>query len=109
MTPKRLFTIPLLLLLLTQGALAWADAVWIDVRTAMEHAVDNIDGDVRIPHDEIVEGVSERYPDKSTEIHLYCRSGGRAGQAADALEAAGYTNVANAGGIDDARESRGLD
>lgn len=71
--------------------------------------IDNIEGDIRIPHDDIVEGVSEQYPDKSTEIQLYCHSGGRAGQAADALKAAGYTNVANAGGIDDARETRGLD
>jgi phage shock protein E len=48
------------------------------------------------------------FPDKTTEIHLYCRSGGRAGRAMNALEDAGYTNVSNAGGIEDAREARAL-
>ena len=109
MTGKKLFGIPLLLMLLAQSAMILADEVWIDVRTSMEHVVDNIEDDVRVPHDDIVAGVSEHYPDKSSEIYLYCRSGGRAGQAADALHAAGYTNVTNAGGIDDARETRGLD
>jgi phage shock protein E len=108
MTIKKRLSIPLLLLLLMQSAVTWADAVWIDVRSAEEHAVDNIEGDPRITHDEIVERVSERYPDKTTEIHLYCRSGGRAGQATDALKQAGYTNITNEGGIDDARETRGL-
>lgn len=109
MIAKLLRSISLLLLLLGQSTMTLADEVWIDVRTSMEHAVDSIEGDKRIPHDDIVEEVSALYPDKSTEIHLYCRSGGRAGQAADALAAAGYTNVTNAGGIDDARKTRGLD
>jgi phage shock protein E len=91
------------------GSMADGEAVWIDVRSSMEHAVDSIEGDARISHDEVLARVTELYPDKTTEIHLYCRSGGRAGQAAEALEQAGYTNVANAGGIDDARKARGLE
>ncbi|WP_299195561.1 rhodanese-like domain-containing protein [uncultured Amphritea sp.] len=85
-----------------------ADTVWIDVRSAVEHSIDNIKGDVRITHDEIVQGVSEMFPDKDTEIALYCRSGNRSGKALSALQAAGYTNVSNAGAIDDARRARGL-
>lgn len=85
-----------------------AETVWIDVRSAVEHSIDNIEGDARISHDDIVAGVSEIFPDKNTDIRLYCRSGNRAGKAILALKDAGYTNVSNAGGINDARRERGL-
>ncbi len=85
-----------------------AEPIWIDVRSVSEYNEDHIDGDTLIPHEQIVQQVSELFPDKSSEIHLYCRSGGRAGRALSALEEAGYTNVLNAGGIDDAREQRGI-
>ncbi len=85
------------------------DPVWIDVRTAVEHVVDRIDGDIRISHGDIVAGVTELFPDKATEIHLYCRSGARSSRALAALKASGYTNLYNAGGIDDARKARGID
>ncbi|GAC16600.1 rhodanese-like domain-containing protein [Aliiglaciecola lipolytica] len=85
-----------------------AETVWIDVRSEAEYKLDNIAGDMRITHTDIVEQVSKQYPDKNTEIHLYCRSGGRAGKAQEALQQAGYNNVKNAGGIDDAREERSI-
>lgn len=85
-----------------------ADTVWIDVRSSLEHKVDNIEGDTRISHSEIVPEVEKLYPDHATPIKLYCRSGGRAGQAEEALRAVGYTDVENVGGIDDARKRRGL-
>ena len=85
-----------------------AEAVWIDVRTVAEHSIDKIEGDIRIPHGDIIQGLSEKFPNKNTEIHLYCRSGRRAGKAMSALEQAGYKNISNAGGIDDARKERGL-
>lgn len=106
---KSILSLAALVLLGFQFAIAEAEVVWIDVRTSLEHAVDSIEGDPRIPHDEIVAGIADLYPDKSTEIHLYCRSGGRAGKAVAALQSAGYTNVSNAGGIDDARQARGLE
>lgn len=90
------------------AAHARADTVWIDVRSWLEHAADHIEGDIRISHDEIVKEVVRLFPDKSTEIRLYCRSGGRAGAAESALREAGYENVSNAGGIEDARKERGL-
>jgi phage shock protein E len=83
----------------------YAEAVWIDVRSAIEHKIDNIEGDLRISHGDIIE-VTNLYPKKNTAIRLYCRSGGRAGIALKALEKAGYTNVQNIGGIDDARKAR---
>jgi len=83
-----------------------AEVVWVDVRTVMENKMDSIEGDINIPHENIVEEVTKLYPDKETEIHLYCRSGGRAGKALKSLQAAGYTDVKNAGGIEDARKAR---
>lgn len=85
-----------------------ANSVWIDVRTEAEHRQNHIDGDPLIPHTGIVAQVTELFPDKDTEIHLYCRSGNRAGQAKSALESAGYTNVKNKGSVADAREARDL-
>ncbi|WP_445083070.1 rhodanese-like domain-containing protein [Candidatus Nitrotoga sp. BS] len=37
---------------------------------------------------------------------MYCRGGVRAGKALSALRNAGYTNVQNVGGINDARKLR---
>ena len=98
----------LILLLALWAMPGVAEPVWIDVRSAAEHVVDHIDGDRRVSHDEIVPAAAELFPDKDTPIYLYCRSGGRAGRAQAALQQAGYTQVFNAGGIDDARKARGL-
>ncbi|CAH1387620.1 rhodanese-like domain-containing protein [Candidatus Nitrotoga sp. M5] len=90
------------------SSMSYADPVWIDVRSVLENKIDNIEGDIRISHSDIVEGVSKIYPDKDTDIRLYCRSGGRAGKAMSALQNAGYTNVQNVGGINDARKLRAI-
>ena len=39
---------------------------------------------------------------KNEEIYLYCRSGNRSGKATKILLDAGYTNVINAGSIEEA-------
>ena len=106
MNCKSWFRLLALLAALTTMAAAAEEPVWIDVRSLPEYLLDHIDGDLRIAHDEIVEGVRARFPDQETEIHLYCASGGRSELAAAALREAGYRNVSNAGGIDDAREAR---
>lgn len=85
-----------------------ADTVYIDVRTWAEHKIDHIDGDVRIHVSNIVQGVSEQFPDKSTPIKLYCRRGVRSSTAVERLKAAGYLDVENLGGINDARRKRGI-
>jgi len=96
----------LMLIITTQVVNAQNDEVYIDVRTWVEHKVNNIDGDTRIHVSEIVEGVSEQFPDKQTPIRLYCERGVRAETALQRLEAAGYLNVKNLGGIEDVRKSR---
>ncbi len=101
-------TVLILLSLVLSPIVAHANAVWIDVRTEAEHRQSHIDGDPLIPHTRIVAQVTERFPDKDTEINLYCRSGNRAGKAKAALERAGYTNVENKGSLAEARQERGL-
>lgn len=105
---KTLINTALFLAALCFSLMSCAEVVWIDVRSSIEHSFDNIEGDVRISHGDIVEEISELFADKNTQIHLYCRSGGRADKAMSALIDAGYMNVSNAGGIDDARKERGL-
>jgi len=95
-------------LALVFSAHSLAETIWIDVRSELEHKVDSIEGDLRISHSDIVPEVQKLFPDKNTEIKLYCRSGGRAGEAAKALESAGYTHEESVGGIDDARKYRGI-
>jgi phage shock protein E len=108
MNRKAFSHVSLFLLAMCFSSLSNADAVWIDVRSVVEHSIDNIEGDIRISEGDIVQEVGEIFPDKDTEIRLYCRSGGRAEKAMSALRKAGYTNVSNVGGINDARKERGL-
>ena len=90
------------------ASLATAEPAWIDVRTVEEYKQDHIDGDIRISHEQIVAEVTRLFPDKTQEIHLYCRSGRRAGIALAKLKEAGYINVSNIGSIGDAREVRSI-
>ena len=106
---RALFGYTVLLITMTFPTFCLAETVWIDVRSQVEHTLDSIEGDVRITHSDIVPEVEALFPDKNTHIKLYCRSGGRAAQAAKALEDAGYQHVESIGGIDDARMSRGID
>ena len=88
--------------------LALADTVWVDVRTVEEHQDDHIEGDLNLPLQSLDEQALLSTFDKDDEIILYCRSGQRAGQAMDIFRDAGFTNIINAGGINDAREQRGI-
>lgn len=77
--------------------------VLIDVRSADEFASGHLQGAVNIPHDRITEEIGSVAADKSTPVILYCRSGRRADTALNALKAAGYENVSNYGGLEDAQ------
>ena len=71
--------------------------IWIDVRTPEEFASGHLDGAANIPHDAIASRIAALVPDKTAEIHLYCRSGRRSGLARDTLLGLGYTKVTNDG------------
>ncbi len=85
-----------------------ADAVWIDVRSDAEYEAGHLEGAQHIPHDAIVEGITQLQVDYDTVIYLYCRSGGRAEKARRALQDAGYTAVANLGSLESARSLAAL-
>ena len=53
---------------------------YLDVRSEAEFNEGHIEGAVNIPHTEVGERIGEMTEDKSAEIILYCRSGGRAGR-----------------------------
>ena len=73
-------------------------AVLLDVRNPDEYAAGHIPGSVNLPLPRIGEA-QERFPDKSAPLFVYCLSGGRSSSAVSALEAMGYTNLTNLGGI----------
>jgi len=69
----------------------------IDVREPCEREIASIGGEL-IPLKELSASL-DRVPREGTVV-IYCRSGGRSGQAVLALERAGYTNLINlAGGV----------
>ena len=83
------------------------DAVWIDVRTPQEYAAGHLPQAELIPFDGIGVGVEKMGLAKDAPIYLYYAVGGRAEKAKQSLQALGYSNVTNAGGLDSARELAG--
>jgi rhodanese-related sulfurtransferase len=65
----------------------------LDVRTPQEYAEGHIAGAVNVPHDQLATRLAEVPKDK--DVVLYCRSGRRAGIAADVLAANGYTRLSH--------------
>jgi phage shock protein E len=80
-----------------------AGARIVDVRSVAEFKDGAYPGAVNIPLSLIPLKMSELEP-KDKPIVLYCASGARSGQAARLLKAAGFTDVVNAGGLDDMPE-----
>ena len=84
-----------------------AAAVWIDVRTPEEYASGHLPQAQLIPFDSIGVGVAKLDLAKDTPIYLYCAVGGRAEKAKQSLQALGYSNVTNTGGLESARQMAG--
>jgi phage shock protein E len=77
-----------------------AGARIIDVRSVAEFKDGAYPGAINIPLSLIPLKMKELEP-RDTPIVLYCASGARSGQASRLLKAAGFTDVVNAGGLDD--------
>jgi phage shock protein E len=77
-----------------------AGAKIIDVRTKGEFEDEAYPGAINIPLNVLMTKLDELGP-KDGPIVLYCASGARSAQAARLLKQAGYSDVVNAGGIDD--------
>jgi phage shock protein E len=72
----------------------------VDVRSPDEFADGAYPGAVNIPLGSLGSRLGE-LGSKNVPIVLYCASGARSAQAARLLKQAGFTEVVNAGGLDD--------
>ncbi len=77
-----------------------AGARIIDVRTPVEFRDGSYPGAVNIPLASLPARMHELEP-RSAPIVLFCASGARSAQGARLLKQAGFTDVINAGGLDD--------
>src|SRR5690349_11555483 len=65
----------------------------LDVRTPEEFAQGHVPGAKNIPHDQLKDRIAELMGDKDKDIVLYCRSGRRAGLAAETLQSSGFSRL----------------
>jgi phage shock protein E len=93
-----------LLLLASFSAAKTEDAILIvDVRTPTEWDRGHLPDAKHIEWQNIGEEITKLTNDKHSTIYVYCRSGNRSGKAKLILEQLGYSNVINAGGINEAQ------
>ena len=76
------------------------EATLIDVRTPEEVAMETVPGAVNIPLDEVPQRWEE-FKSMSRPLVLFCRSGGRSGQALQFLTSKGIADGMNGGGASD--------
>lgn len=93
--------------LLCGWARADTDPLIIDVRTASEWSAGHLESAQHLELGLVAEHIGRLAEDRDQPIVLYCRSGNRSGQAKAILEGLGYTNVVNAGGLEDASRKLG--
>jgi phage shock protein E len=72
----------------------------VDVRTEYEFEEEHYQNAINIPIDQVHARLAE-FGEKNKPVIVYCASGARSAYAAKLLRAAGYTDVINAGGLDD--------
>jgi rhodanese-related sulfurtransferase len=73
-------------------------AVLIDVREDNEFERDHAEGARHMARGVIERDIVQTFPDKSTELVLYCGGGFRSALAADMIQKMGYTNVTSMDG-----------
>jgi len=67
--------------------------VILDVRTPEEFAQGHVPGAINISYDKLADRIGELMGAKNKDVVLYCRTGRRAGMAADTLKASGFNKV----------------
>ena len=67
--------------------------VILDVRTPEEFAQGHVPGAINISHDKLADRIGELMDAKNKDVVLYCRTGRRAGMAADTLQASGFNKL----------------
>ena len=71
----------------------------VDVREPDEFAVGHIPGAKLLPLGDVLTRAEEVMPDKNARWLIYCRTGRRSADAVQKLDALGYTNIYDLGGI----------
>lgn len=71
----------------------------VDVREPDEYAVGHIPDAKLLPLGEVMSRAAEVLPDKDAPWLVYCRTGRRSADAVQKLDALGYTNIYDLGGI----------
>lgn len=67
--------------------------VLLDVRSHEEYSEGHVAGAINISHNTVEDNLNKLSQYKENTIVIYCRSGRRAGVAANILEANGFTNL----------------
>ena len=91
-----------LMILLFSSLLSSNEIIVIDVRSLEEVKTGIIQDAIHIEWMQIDKEINNIDITKDHPIYLYCRSGNRSGKATVILKKIGFTNVINAGGIDEA-------
>ena len=76
-------------------------ALYLDVRTAEEHAEERLQHSKNVPVDSLASRLQELEP-KERSIIVFCRSGRRSAVAAQILRDAGFSDVTDIGSFDHA-------
>ncbi|EHV5555356.1 rhodanese-like domain-containing protein [Vibrio parahaemolyticus] len=79
-------------------------AMIVDVRTPQEFSEGHLDNAVNFPLSELDKHFKDVKKDQL--IVLYCRSGNRSGQAYQYLQSQGFTNLHNAGGLEELQNAQ---
>jgi rhodanese-related sulfurtransferase len=75
------------------------DVIVLDVRSPMEFSMGHVENAVLLPVGAIGNKVENIIEDKQQTILVYCASGSRSHMAAQILNAMGYENIYDFGGI----------
>ncbi len=73
--------------------------ILIDVRGVSEFAQGHIEKAINIPMDIVANEIEKVVPNKDQKIFVNCLSGGRSKASCSLIEAKGYTNVYDIGGV----------
>ena len=65
----------------------------LDVRSQEEYEQGYIPGAIHIPHEELQDNIAKLGLSSTSEVIVYCHSGGRAAKAEKILRGNGFTNV----------------
>lgn len=65
----------------------------LDVRTSREYAAGHLDNALNVSHDQLEAQLPRLQQYAGVPVLLYCKTGGRAGKAAETLSKAGFTNL----------------